>query len=298
MEQYSEPAATGSPSKVNERVYLLVNATVLSIFQLLFLLAPICFTWSGLCVAIVLYVLSGLGVTVGLHRLLTHRSFKTYDFVQRFWAFLGTLAFQGGPLAWVAVHRLHHQNADREGDPHSPRKGFWHSQLFWYYSYDSRYGDAAERLSYVKDLADDPFLRWLDNWFLLVQALLFGVLWLVGEMVQPGLGVSWAIYGVFVRIFVLQQITSLVNSASHTWGYRSFASRDDSKNNWWVALLTSGEGWHNNHHAFPWSARIGLKWWEVDMGYWCIRLMQLLGLAWDVTIPKPEKLMEAYQKLS
>ncbi len=171
------------------------------------------FTWSGLGVAIVFYVLTGLGVTVGLHRLLTHRSFETYPCVRRFWALLGTLAFQGGPLAWVAVHRLHHQHADREGDPHSPRRGFWHAQLWWYYPYDSRYADVEKRLSYVKDLAEDPVLRWLDQYFLLVQAILFGILWWIGECIQPGLGPSWAIYGVFVRIFVLQQITSLVNSA-------------------------------------------------------------------------------------
>jgi stearoyl-CoA desaturase (delta-9 desaturase) len=250
--------------------------------------APFCFSASGALVAATLLVLTGLGITVGLHRLLTHRSFATYPWVERALAMLGALAFQGGVIDWVAIHRLHHAHTDADGDPHSPRDSFWRGYFLWIFAYDPRVAVWPLKRRYVKDLCADPYLIFLEDWSLGLQALLFLGLFAAGEVLGQGAGLSWAVYGVCVRAAVLQQVAWLVNSASHTWGARRFATRDRSRNCWWLALLALGEGWHNNHHAFPRSARFGLRWYELDLGFLAIRLLKALRLAWDVAVPGPE----------
>jgi sn-1 stearoyl-lipid 9-desaturase len=248
-------------------------------------LAPMCFSISGAAVAMLLLVLTGLGVTVGLHRLLAHRSFSTYQWLARTQATLGALAFQGGVIDWVAVHRMHHANSDTDDDPHTPKDSFWRGYFLWLFRYDPRLADECLKARYTKDLCKDPYLMVLQDWSIGLQVLLFLVLYLVGNLVGPDLGLSWAVYGVFVRVAALEQMAWLVNSVAHKWGYRTFPTRDQSVNCWWLSLPALGEGWHNNHHAFPQSAKFGLRWYELDLGFLAIRLLQALHLAWDVVTP-------------
>jgi fatty-acid desaturase len=247
-------------------------------------LAPFAFSWSGLVVAITLYVLAGFGVTLGYHRLLTHRSFRTPKAVEYLLTLLGTLANQGGPMQWVATHRLHHRHSDTEDDPHSPRKGFWWAHMLWWMPYVPMVDDHTHYRRYVMDLDRAPFHRFMQRWHVLPSLLLAGLLFALGEA-WGGLGLSWLVWGIFVRTTLLYHATWLVNSATHLWGHRSHATNDRSTNLWWVALLSLGEGWHNNHHAFPRSARHGLRWWQLDPTYLLIRLLGLVGLAKQIHVP-------------
>jgi stearoyl-CoA desaturase (delta-9 desaturase) len=246
--------------------------------------APFTFTWSGLVVCLSLYMIVGLGLTMGYHRLLTHRSFQTPHFVEYILTVLGSLANQGGPLQWVAVHRMHHQHSDQAGDPHSPHHGIWWAHMFWWMPYIPAIDDRARLQRYVPDLARDPVHCFLERWQV-VLPLALGVLLFVLGQAWAGVGLSWLVWGIFVRTTLLYHATWLVNSAAHVWGYRTYRTRDRSTNLWWVALLTLGEGWHNNHHAFPRSARHGLRWWEVDFTYLLIRLMSFVALARQIHLP-------------
>ncbi len=246
--------------------------------------AVLCFTWQGLLAAVVLGLLTGcLGVCLGYHRLLTHRSFQTFPLVRRILAVLGTLAGEGPPITWTAVHRKHHHYADKEGDPHSPHDGAWWSHMLWLFPRprDPSWRRTVER--YGKNLLKEPFLHLLDKTFLLwhfaLGAALFATGWLVWDWYT---GVSLLVYGMFLRLAYVLHVTWLVNSASHMWGYRNYETPDDSRNLWWVGLLAYGEGWHNNHHAAPNSARHGRRWWEFDATYLIICAMESVGLAWDV----------------
>ena len=221
---------------------------------------------------------------MGYHRLLTHRSFQTPKLVEYVLTFLGTLANQGGPLRWVAVHRMHHQHSDTEGDPHSPRDGIWWAHLLWWMPHIPALDDPGYYERYVPDLVKDPVLCFLQRFHFLGSLVLAGLLFTLGE-VWSGVGLSWLVWGMFVRTTLLYHATWLVNSATHSWGYRSYATRDGSTNLWWVALLTLGEGWHNNHHAFPRSARHGIRWWELDLTYCLIRLLALMRLAKQIHVP-------------
>jgi fatty-acid desaturase len=255
-----------------------------SVIQVGVVLAPFTFTWSGLAVAAALYVAAGLGVTMGYHRLLTHRSFQTPRWVEYLLAVLGSLANQGGPIQWVAIHRIHHKHSDSDGDPHSPRHGLWWAHMLWWMPYRAAVDDPARYERFAPDLARDPVHRTLQRYHGLGPVLLAAVLFAAGQSCD-GAGLSWVVWGLFVRTAVLYHATWLVNSATHVWGYRTYTTRDDSTNLWWVALLSLGEGWHNNHHAFPRSARHGLRWWEVDMTYWGIRLLGWVRLARQIRVP-------------
>jgi stearoyl-CoA desaturase (delta-9 desaturase) len=255
-----------------------------SVIHIGVVLAPFTFSWSGLVVCLTLYLLVGLGVTMGYHRLLTHRSFQTPRPVEYVLALLGSLANQGGPLQWVAVHRIHHQHSDVDGDPHSPRDGVWWSHMLWWMLHVPTLDEPALYQRYVADLARDPVHRFLQRFHFLLSLGLAGLLFALGE-VWGGLGFSWVVWGMFVRTTVLYHATWLVNSATHVLGYRSYATRDRSTNLWWVALITLGEGWHNNHHAFPRSARHGIRWWEVDVTYMFIRFLGLIRLARQIHVP-------------
>lgn len=240
------------------------------------LFAPFHFSWSGLAILCVLtYVSMSFGTSMGFHRLLTHRAFKTSRPMRLLLATFGTLAWQGGPLWWVGTHRLHHAESDTEKDPHSPHHGFAWGHMLWCLVEDP-FGRNAEDAA--KDLARDPVLVWLDKYFYVPNVVLAAVLFAFG-------GWSWVLWGVALRVSLTYHSTWFVNSASHMWGYRNFDTKEKSRNNWWVAIISWGEGWHNNHHAYQRSATFSFRWWEVDMTWWAICGLQKLGLVWDVNVP-------------
>jgi fatty-acid desaturase len=257
----------------------------MAIFHGLALAALFFFTWSALAWAALLWVLAqNIGIGMSYHRQLTHRGFVTPKWVEYAMALCATLALEGGPIFWVAVHRLHHQTTDRPGDPHSPRDGAWWSHMGWML-WGSLHNHDPLLTRYVPDLHKQPFYVWLSR-FHSLPVTLIGIALLVGGTVHGGLalGVSWVLWAIFLRVVLGLHVTWAVNSATHMWGSRRFATRDDSRNNWWVALLSGGEGWHNNHHAHPVSARHGMAWYELDVNYWGIRLLGLLGLARKIKV--------------
>lgn len=248
------------------------------------LAAPFCFTWYGLWIALALsWMTGGLGVCLGYHRLLTHSSFETYRPIRGVLALLGTLAGEGPPIMWVSVHRQHHRFSDEEGDPHSPKEGAWWSHMLWLFPQRNSQQWAQLYRQYSPDLLKEPFLRLLERtflwWHLALGAGLFALGWSQWDW-QTGL--SFLVYGLFLRLVYVLHVTWLVNSASHMWGYRNYETRDNSRNLWWVGLLAFGEGWHNNHHAYPRSAPHGHRWWELDVTYWVIVVMSLTRVAWKV----------------
>lgn len=241
------------------------------------LAAPFAFSWRAVLVFAALWFLVGcLGVCVGYHRLLTHRAFRAPPWLRYALAVLGTLAWQGTPSTWVGRHRLHHRLSDRGGDPHSPRHGFFWAHMGWVFFRGERDAEAI-----APDIDRDPGMRWIDRLYLAPQATVAGLLYAAGEWLFSE-GLAWLVWGVPARITLVYHLTWLVNSAGHRFGYRSYATYDGSRNAWWVALLTWGEGWHNNHHASPRAASHGRLWYEIDVGYLVIRALAAVGLARDV----------------
>lgn len=239
------------------------------------LAAPLCFSWSGFGLFMAMYFLTALGITLGFHRGLTHYSFQTYAWFRWTLAFIGGLAGEGGVLQWVADHRAHHQFTDKPGDPHSPRDGFWWSHIMWTIPFYDEETKQAHFKRYCPDLLADPVIVFIDRTFLVWHFLVAGLFFYLG-------GWSWLLWGVFFRLAFVLHATWCVNSICHKWGYKNSPSSDDSTNCWWVALLTNGEGWHANHHAFPRAANHGWKWWEFDLTYQLINLLATLGLVWGV----------------
>jgi stearoyl-CoA desaturase (delta-9 desaturase) len=258
-----------------------VNVAFFGAMHALVLFAPWFFSWSALGVAIALHWLFGsIGICLGYHRLLTHRSLQVPKPLEYAIAIIGALAMQGGPIFWVAGHRLHHlYTEDYDKDPYSARRGFWWSHMLWIFYPKKEFFDYDQYKRYAPDLDRDPFYRWLNSYFFLLQIPLGILLYIVG-------GWSFVFYGLLVRIVVLWHCTWLINSATHMRGYRTFASEDNSRNLWWAAIVTYGEGWHNNHHAYPNVAKAGLKWWEIDVTWWAIQLLITLGLARKVILPE------------
>ena len=243
------------------------------------LFAPMTFTWQAFGVFLVLsWVTLGLGVTLGYHRLLTHRSFKTAKGLEYSLSLCGALAAQGGPMKWVATHRVHHAFSDRPQDPHSPTRGFWWAHIGWLLTYDELLDHPTDHWRYVPDIANDRVHRFISQKNIILQFLLGFLLFFWG-------GWSFVIWGIFVRIVFTWHCAWFVNSACHLWGYRNYETGEGSRNNVWLALLTYGDGWHNNHHAYPTSAAHGLRWWELDLTYLTIRLFARLGLAEKVQLP-------------
>ena len=257
-----------------------VNVGFFGAFHAIALLAPWFFSWSALGVAVVLHWLFGsIGICLGYHRLLTHRSFQVPKPLERLITLIGALALQGGPIFWVAGHRQHHLHTeDVDLDPYSAKRGFWWSHMLWLFYPQRQFFDYDSCKKFAPDLDRDPFYRWLNKNFLLLQIPIGVALYLAG-------GWSFVIYGVFVRAVLLWHSTWLINSASHITGYRTFELDDNSRNLWWAALLTYGEGWHNNHHAYPNVAKAGWKWWEIDMTWWAIQGLKRLGLAKKIVLP-------------
>ena len=250
--------------------------------------------WPEVFAMLAMYALAGFGVTIGFHRLLTHRAFQAPRPVRLLLAILGSAAAQGMAINWIATHRRHHQLSDRDGDPHSPHmhgndrlgllRGLWHAHVGWCFG-----PDAPGIARSVPELLADRAMLTIDRLYFL---------WVFLGLVLPAIAlglwshswngfVSGLIWGGVVRIFLMQHVTWSINSVCHTWGRREFHTADHSTNNFPIALLSLGEGWHNNHHAFPTSARHGLHWWQIDPSYFVIRAMSWVGLAWDVRVPSP-----------
>jgi stearoyl-CoA desaturase (delta-9 desaturase) len=246
------------------------------------------FSWTNLAVAVVLYFVTlNMGVCIAYHRLLTHRGFKTPKWIEYGLTACGAMALQGGPIFWVATHRAHHQFSDRDGDPHSPQDGTWWAHVGWILTGESLHADTGLLNRYVPDLMKDRFHVWISKYHWVPLVVLGAVLVTAGMLLSGWHGaVGLLLWGVFLRTCLGLHATWLVNSATHLWGKRRFDTKDDSHNNWWVALLTGGEGWHNNHHAHPVSARHGLAWYEFDPNYYFIWLLERVGLASKIQIAK------------
>ncbi len=253
------------------------------------LAAPFYFTWKGLAIfAFLSWFTGSVGVCLGYHRQLTHGSFSTYKPVKWLLAFFGGLSGEGSALTWVANHRKHHMFSDKHGDPHSPRDGKWWSHMLWFMPDWGRkhYDELTAR--YAPDLVKDPVIRLLHTLFLPSHIASGIVLFAVGYFGwDMYTAISFVVWGLFLRMVYVMHVTWFVNSATHLWGYRNYETSDDSRNLWWVGLLAFGEGWHNNHHAYQRMAKHGHRWWEFDMTYCMIWLMEKCGLAWDVvkTVP-------------
>ena len=246
------------------------------------LFAPFTFSWSGLALGLVLYALTAMGITLGYHRLLTHQAYRAKPWVARLIVFLASQSAQAGPAQWVAIHRQHHAASDQDDDPHDASRGFWWAHLGWMTVLTPRRQDPTFVKRMARDVLDDRFYAFLDRSFLPLCIVSGSLLFLVG-------GWSWLVWGVFLRIAAVFHATWLVNSAAHRFGYRSYRTKDLSTNCWWVALLTFGEGWHNNHHAFPRSARHGLRWWEIDLSWWVLSGLAKLGWVERVRTPSAEQ---------
>jgi stearoyl-CoA desaturase (Delta-9 desaturase) len=254
--------------------------------------------WSDIAVFAITYFWTATGVTVGFHRLLTHRSFKTGPLTRGWFAVAGSAAIEGPVISWVSDHRKHHAFSDQEGDPHSPHvghagglsgalKGLWHAHWGWLFVHTHR--GSHER--YAKDLLNDPVVRFVDRtffvWVLVGLAVPFGLGWLIGGSIDTArTGLLW---GGAVRMLILHHVTYSINSLCHFFGRRRFETDDESRNLAWLAPFSLGESWHHNHHAFPTSAHHGLRWYELDVSSLVIRALRRAGLAWDVVEVSPER---------
>ncbi|MGA7886223.1 MAG: fatty acid desaturase [Acidobacteriaceae bacterium] len=246
------------------------------------------FTWTALICAVVMWVLAtNVGIGMSYHRLLTHRGYRVPKWLEYVLAVCGTMALEGGPIFWVGLHRIHHQLSDHEGDPHTPHDGGWWAHAGWIMAGDALNAETDTMARYVPDLMKDKFYVWLSKYHYVPLIIAAFILLAIG-------GWPAVLWGIFLRTTLGLHATWLVNSATHMWGSRRFQTRDDSRNNWWVALITGGEGWHNNHHAHPVSARHGLKWYELDVNYFGIWLLKKVGLAKEIKVahydprnPKP-----------
>jgi fatty-acid desaturase len=239
------------------------------------------FSWKAVGIAFLLYwIVGGLGITLGFHRLVAHRSFEVPKWLEYFFVICGTLACQGGPLYWIGGHRIHHKYSDTKEDPHDSNRGFWWSHIGWLLFKNSSLREKIPH--YIKDINEEPFYQFCEQFFIPIQIILGLFLYVLG-------GWSFVIWGIFVRLVVVFHFTWFVNSATHKFGYQSYESKDNSKNCWWVALLTFGEGWHNNHHTYQYSARHGWQWWEVDLTWMTIRVLQFFRLAKNIKLVSSTK---------
>jgi stearoyl-CoA desaturase (Delta-9 desaturase) len=242
--------------------------------------------WLDIALLVSLYSFVALGVTVGYHRMLTHRGFRPHPIVKVVLLVLGSMALEGPALQWAATHIKHHAQADREGDPHSPVEGFFHAHMGWLFGADS-----ADPHLYCRNLVNDPVVVFVSRTF---------VLWAVLSLVLPFVIGGWTglLWGGLVRIFLTHHVTWSVNSVCHTFGRREFETNDQSRNEWVVGLLAFGEGWHNNHHAFPRSAFHGLHWWQFDLSGYVIRALERLGLVHDVYRISPDMIRRRAARIS
>ena len=279
---------------------LWVYAISITAVHLLALLAffPWFFSWTGLILAVGLYPVFGQSITICYHRLLAHRSFKTPKWLERSWVVLSLCCLQDTPAKWVANHRHHHAAAAQQPDPHSPLVSFLWSHIGWLYFRNEYTHNAGMLQKHAKDILQDPFYMYLEkSWvgqgiYFFHVALYYVIGFLIGYFWDGNLyagfqfGMSIMIWGAIVRTVLVWHITWSVNSLTHIFGYRSYKTNEESRNNWFVTLLTFGEGWHNNHHHDQTSASMRHRWWELDLNFWLIRILEKLGLAYDVISPK------------
>ena len=257
------------------------------IFHLGAIAALFTFTWPALFASLLLWwIAGGVGIGMGFHRLLTHRGYKTPKAVEYFLTVCGTLALESGAINWVATHRIHHAHTDVPGDPHSPRDGTWWAHMGWILRGTAQQYPQQTLARFAPDLMKDPVHVWLNRFFYVPVIILGVALLAIG-------GWPMLLWGMFLRTTLGLHGTWLVNSATHLWGTRRFKTADDSTNNWLIALISFGEGWHNNHHAHPRAARHGVTWYEVDFNWWGIRTLQFLGLAKDIKLIKQSDLIES-----
>jgi fatty-acid desaturase len=259
-----------------------------TIFMIIFHVGTLCalyfFSWKWLAVSILLNWIGGsLGIGIGFHRLMTHRGFQTPKIVEYFLAVCGTFALQGGPINWVVTHRIHHAFTEGPNDPHSPRDGRWWAHMGWILRGTAQQHSEKVMRRYAPDLMKDPVHVWINRLYFVPLSISGIVLFLIG-------GFPAVLWGVFLRVTLGLHATWLVNSATHLWGKRRFETSDDSTNNWWVALLTFGEGWHNNHHAYPTAARHGLRWYEIDINWWGITALKVMGLAKSIKLVSKDQI--------
>lgn len=240
--------------------------------------------WSDITLLLITYSFTAFGVTVGFHRMLTHRSFKAHPIIKFTLLVLGSMALEGPALEWAATHIKHHANSDREGDPHSPVEGFFHAHIGWIFNAEK--GDPEV---YCRNLLKDPMIVFVNRTFFLWAAISLLIPFAIG-------GWHGLIWGGLVRIFLAHHVTWSVNSVCHTFGRRDFETTDQSRNEWIVGLLAFGEGWHNNHHAFPRSAFHGLRWWQFDLSGYLIWTLERFGLARDVYRVTPAMLQRRANK--
>ena len=289
------PTATG----LKMRIINLMAVTIpfAGLVAAIIMLWGVAFNWVYLALLVGMYAVTAIGINVGYHRFFTHRSFKTPRFIEAILAVLGSMAVEGPVIQWAAMHRCHHQHSDEHQDPHSPHThdggfwnmvlGMWHAHMGWLFR-----PHPPGLARYVSDLRKDRLVRSMSKLF---------PLWvLIGLLVPAALGglftLSWMgvllgfIWGGLVRIFLVHHVTWSINSVCHIWGTRPFDTHDESRNNAIFGVLALGEGWHNNHHAFPTSARHGLRWWQLDVTYMIIRGMAMVGLARDVRVPSADRI--------
>ena len=286
-------------SRISQMVTLVaVIVPPLGVVAAMGVLWEVAFHWFDVAILVAAYTVCAFGTTIGFHRYFSHRSFQSGPVVKAVLAILGCLTVQGPLTQWVTDHRKHHAFSDKAGDPHSPHAGhpdtawgvfagFVHAHVGWMFS---NLGMEQGR-EYGKDLYDDRLIRVIDRLYLLWVVLTLAIPFTIGYAIGgTAAGVEALIWGGLIRIFLYQHATFAVNSICHMFGRRDYRVRDESRNNWLVAFLVFGEGWHNTHHAFPSSARHGLAWWQYDASWWIIRGLEKLGLVWDVKLPSAEQL--------
>jgi stearoyl-CoA desaturase (delta-9 desaturase) len=275
-----------SPSRLQKPIILfVVTVPLLGTLLAIYLLWERAIRWTDVFLLLALYMTTALGVTAGFHRMLTHRSFVAHPVVKALLLILGSMAVEGAPLAWAADHTKHHALADREGDPHSPAEGFFHAHIGWFWNHTP-----TDPTIYCKHLLRDRLVVAISRTFGLWVGLGLAIPFVIGGLVGGWRGaLSGLLWGGLVRICLAHHVTWSVNSICHTFGTRAFETQDRSRNEWVVGLLAFGEGWHNNHHAFPRSAFHGLRWWQFDLAGYTIRLLEQVGLVHAVWRVTPEQ---------
>ncbi|XP_038903333.1 palmitoyl-monogalactosyldiacylglycerol delta-7 desaturase, chloroplastic-like [Benincasa hispida] len=245
--------------------------------------APFQINWGAFSICLALFMITGLfGITISYHRNLSHKSFKVPKYLEYLFAYCGVHALQGDPITWVSTHRYHHQFVDTIKDPHSPVRGFWFGYIIWVV--EEKDGSIIEtnrkhrKLDNAGDLEKQTFYRFIRKTYILHPIALALILYFLG-------GIPFFIWGTCVRTVMLLHSTFMVNSFCHMWGKQPWKTNDFSTNNWWMSLLAFGEGWHNNHHAFEYSARMGIEWWQFDLGWYVIVFLQAIGVATNVKVP-------------
>eukprot|EP00929_Paragymnodinium_shiwhaense_P031355 TRINITY_DN17582_c0_g1_i1.p1 TRINITY_DN17582_c0_g1~~TRINITY_DN17582_c0_g1_i1.p1 ORF type:complete len:440 (+),score=38.46 TRINITY_DN17582_c0_g1_i1:120-1439(+) len=263
----------------NHKSRLLIVATG----HLLCLAAPFTFSWDAFYVFLLLSVVTGFSVACSYHRQLSHHSFECPKWLEYMMAYFACLSLEGGPIGWVRLHRYHHVHSDKEGDAHSPMDGFWYGHMAW--MFDASTPEKLNSVNNTKDLEKQAFYRFMENawnYFFAAHFLPAAALFALG-------GVPYLVWGYFLRIVVVWHVNWAVNSAGHVWGYQSYKSRDNSMNNPILGIFAFGDGWHNNHHAFPRSCRHGLEWYEVDVIWYFLEALKAVGLAWNLQYPSEKQ---------